>query len=158
MFCLSEPLPSWMKEKGGKRIANGHDAKAPIPWMAALFLHIERYDGWILNCGGIIINEFIVLSAAHCLQTKSPDGKWISDTDLGKYLLVLSLLKRSELNTTQIHKIKNIVIHPKWKPGSHENGYDIAILKTKRPIYFTPTIQPICLPSKEDLPIGLISQ
>ena len=56
------------------------------------------------------------------------------------------------------YDIEKIVIHPKFKPNDYVFGCDIAIVKTKKQIQFTPTVQPICLPTEEDLEIGLISQ
>ena len=142
-----------MKVKASKRISNGNDAEGPIPWQVAVYKRIEHW--LILGCGASIIDENTILTAAHCFEKEQGPNSKIMDAAPEKYFLILGLLKNSEAYTKTRYQIEKIVIHPKYNPKELEN--DIAILKTKKQIEFTSTIQPICLPSKKDLPIGLIS-
>merc|ERR1712087_507275 len=48
-------LPNFMK------IVGGEDANAPIPWQVSLQTNGQHF------CGGTILDEYTVLSAAHCL-------------------------------------------------------------------------------------------
>ena len=54
-------LPSWMHSDD--KIVGGVDAPSPIPWQVSL-----RYcsSGSCHFCGGTILDENTVLSAAHC--------------------------------------------------------------------------------------------
>ena len=42
------------------RIVGGKEAPSPIPWQVAIL------SGGIQFCGGTILDEFTILSAAHC--------------------------------------------------------------------------------------------
>ena len=151
-----------MKGKAGKRISNGHDAEGPIPWQVGLFEYHWLINYEAFKCGGSIIDEYTILTAAHCFRAKKSDGSVTMDTSPQKkytrLILNIGLLKKSEANAKSRYEIEKIVIHPRFNPNDFDSGHDIAIIKTKNQINFTPTIQPICLPSKKDFPIGLISQ
>ena len=43
----------------GTRIVGGHPAKKPMPWMALIYVKGSQ-------CGGTLINNEFVLTAAHC--------------------------------------------------------------------------------------------
>ena len=51
-------IPSWMKtsQSMNTRIVGGENASTPIPWQ----VHVDR------GCGGTILDETTILSAAHC--------------------------------------------------------------------------------------------
>ena len=60
-YCLAD-MPSFM---GGDRIVGGAVAPSMIPWQVALL------SGNFQFCGGTVLNECTVLSAAHCGITTS---------------------------------------------------------------------------------------
>ena len=127
-----------MKVKASKRISNGYDAEGPIPWQVAVYKYYEPYNNWgSLGCGASVIDEYTILSAAHCFRKEGSDGKMITDADPDKYFLILGLLKKSEANAKARFEIENILIHPRFKVDDILFGYDIAILKTKKRISFT---------------------
>ena len=49
-------------------IVGGQIALSPIPWQVSL------QNGGAHFCGGIILDTFTILSAAHCFQRDSVDG------------------------------------------------------------------------------------
>ncbi|MBN3303498.1 FA10 factor, partial [Amia calva] len=87
-------------------------------------------------CGGTILNEYYILSAAHCMnQSKS------FTVVLGEYDT-----EKSE-GREATHNVEKVLIHHKYIKETYNN--DIAIIKLKEPIKFTNYIIPACLPEKE---------
>jgi len=56
-------IPSWMIN--GNRIVNGHFAPSPIPWQVKVIASFNSL-GQSFACGGTILDEETILSAAHC--------------------------------------------------------------------------------------------
>lgn len=111
---------------GGKRTFNGE-----FPHMAAI--------GWkILNeldfkCGGSLISESFVLTAAHCATSNNPP----SVVRLGDQNI---FSRRDGLYESTID-IQQSIIHEKYERGKN----DIAVLKLAKKASFTDYIRPACL-------------
>lgn len=87
-------------------------------------------------CGGVILNQNTILSAAHCLK------------DISDIKLYVGFVSRANLpSPTEVYEI---IIHPKYNDITMEN--DLAIIKIK-PLVFTSKIQPIAILNQE-LPEG----
>ena len=86
-------------------------------------------------CGGTIINEKFILTAAHCVYGKN-------DLDL-KVILGTDKLNFRGPSSTE-HKIMNISIHPSYDPLYFYN--DAAVLELEEELTFNLTQSPICLP------------
>ncbi|KAM9715737.1 polyserase-2 [Menidia menidia] len=110
------------------RIVGGEDA-APghWPWQASLQIFGSHF------CGGSLINEQWVLTAAHCLHGMLPFGVRVS---LGRQTL------RGE-NPNEISRtVSRVIIHPGY--GSAYD-HDIALLRLSSPVEFTAYVRPVCL-------------
>ena len=58
-FLTKKAKKSKTKESFGSRIVGGHPPKQPMPWMALIYVKGSQ-------CGGTLINNQFVLTAAHC--------------------------------------------------------------------------------------------
>ncbi|KAH0950217.1 hypothetical protein HN011_005891 [Eciton burchellii] len=114
------------------RIAGGQPADPKEwPWMAALLR-----EGTIQYCGGVLITDRHVLTAAHCVYEFNPRDITVR---LGEY----DFTKSDETRALDF-MVTEIRIHRDFRYNTYEN--DIAIVKIHRPTIFNSYIWPICLP------------
>jgi hypothetical protein len=95
-------------------------------------------DGNIdFNCGGTIVNERFIITAAHCrfVNRKEPDTVRVGD-------FFLATTEHDE-NAQQL-SIENFIFHPSYK--SSESYNDIALIKTREKIKFSRFVAPACIP------------
>jgi len=112
------------------RIVLGRTARlGQVPWMVAIYYR-EQFI-----CGGSIISERHVLTAAHCLSSSR-----IPHDYTVRYESVLMF------NGTQ-NRVESFAIHEGYQPPAIYN--DIALITLSRPIKFNQFIQPVCLPGKK---------
>jgi len=116
------------------RIVGGFEAEEnQWPWEVALFID----DAWF--CGGSLISENYVLTAAHCV-----DGASYFDILAGAH----NVREPSEPNRVEITSF-NGWTHPQWSPNDLSN--DIALIELPSPIEFNDYIKPSCLPKDGDV-------
>ncbi|XP_006884565.1 PREDICTED: serine protease 48-like [Elephantulus edwardii] len=108
---------------GGMDAAEGH-----WPWMVSVRMGSEHI------CGGSLISERWILTAAHCLT-----ATWTFLT----YTVWLGTTDADYLSQGLQHYVSQIVIHPNHK----DKTADIALLKLYSRVTFTSLIRPICLPT-----------
>ncbi|KAL7646619.1 UNVERIFIED_CONTAM: hypothetical protein RMT77_001870 [Armadillidium vulgare] len=103
------------------------------PWMAAL-LKIEDSD---LICGGVLITDRYVLTAAHCFKDFEIDQIKVR---LGEY----------DFGTTTENNPSDFRIErrtdPRYDLDTRDN--DLALLRLERPTSFGEFISPVCLPPR----------
>lgn len=87
-------------------------------------------------CGGVLISDRIVLTAAYCTQDKYSNPDYII-VSVGAFVL------NQEVCTD--HKVAKITNHPEYNARTHLN--DISVIKTIDNIYFSFTVQPAKLPT-----------
>ncbi|KAK2579335.1 hypothetical protein KPH14_008287 [Odynerus spinipes] len=118
--------------KSGTRIVGGRPADPrEWPWMVALLRKDE-----VQYCGGVLITDRHVLTAAHCVAGFKPRDIRVR---LGEYDFTTSDETRAlDFSVTEIR------VHRDFDPATFEN--DIAIIKIHRPTTFNSYIWPICLP------------
>nr|XP_037273061.1 chymotrypsin-like elastase family member 2A [Rhipicephalus microplus] len=87
-------------------------------------------------CGGALITDQHILTAAHCVDEATLDGIRVH---LGSW-------RRSVFDNGEIAVlVKEMCVHQNYT--GHEN--DIAVLKLAQPVNFTTTVRPVCLPQSE---------
>merc|ERR1711988_1830349 len=115
------------------RIVGGFEAQEnQWPWQVALFID----NAWF--CGGSIISENYVMTAAHCA-----DGASYFDIMAGAHNVRAS----SEPHRVEITSY-NGWTHPGWNHNTLEN--DIALIELPSPMSFNEYIKPSCMPMAGD--------
>jgi secreted trypsin-like serine protease len=132
---LLQYFPIQTKSVGG-RIVNGHEATPnQFPYQVALFMWIGQGTGL---CGGSIVSQHFVLTAAHCLDIDGID------------LVVVSKGAHELTNANEVGRIDttvfphDFIIHEAWDASVLQN--DIALLRIVSGISFSASIQPVRLP------------
>ncbi|CAG2106232.1 unnamed protein product, partial [Medioppia subpectinata] len=127
-------------ESSVNRIANGDStATGEWPWVVKLkFCNMESCS----NCGGSLISDQWVLTAAHCTTTTD---KYIKAIFGGDDLT-------TQRNITVYPTQQNIYTHEKYNEDNKSIHNDIALIKLDDKLDLNINIQPICLSSNIILP------
>ncbi|XP_044265790.1 CLIP domain-containing serine protease 2-like [Tribolium madens] len=132
-----------------KKIIGGRKTEIDeFPWMA--LLERERSNGTReFVCGGALISNKYVLTAAHCAVLK------LVSVRLGEYDIKSDVDCIKGLNVDDIDcapppiniPIEEKIIHERYNVPRSVNEYnDIALLKLKDSVKFSDYIKPVCLP------------
>lgn len=114
------------------RIVGGKETHAnEYPWMVGLYRNGNR-----LYCGGAIISERHILTAAHCVHSFKKNE-------------IKVFLGGHNISTDYVdtRRVRRIIEHEYFDQVSFD--FDIALLELDKPIQFGPKIQPACLPTTQ---------
>ena len=108
-----------------------------FPWQVEL---LGRENVLAQFCGGSLITDRHVLTAAHCTDGRSASSTWVG---VGEYDLLTNDLE------SLISAVAAVKQHPEYNSATTQN--DICILQLAIPISLTskPFIKPICLPPQD---------
>ncbi|XP_072388527.1 uncharacterized protein [Diabrotica undecimpunctata] len=110
-----------------------------FPHMAALGYGVKSDNQWL--CGGSLISENYILTAAHCLTAPSLGAV--------RYVRLGTTTLQTETLDSADYDVVRRIPYPTYVNGRQYD--DIALLQLDRPVQFTEYIQPICLFSSTDL-------
>merc|ERR1712198_68157 len=120
--------------EGGERIVGGEEAKPhEFPWQVSLRRKSDNFH----FCGGSVLNENTVVSAAHCTVI------WDSPSEVvvvaGEHNQVV------DEGTEQTVGVALLTVHESYgSPKGFEN--DIALWRLSEPLTLTDAVQPVPLP------------
>lgn len=119
-------------------IVNGFSIDFIVPWHATLFM--RKGDEFVFFCGGTLISESVVLSAAHCFAH-------VNETDvkiaIGKRH---SRFTRSDDDKlAQFFDVVRIIRHPLYLDRLGNYGSDIALVQLNASVTLSDDIHPACI-------------
>ncbi|XP_053320312.1 acrosin-like [Spea bombifrons] len=138
IVCGNRPL---VADILGCRVVEGKNAEpGSWPWMVSIQ---EPYkDTYVHLCGGVILDDLWVLTAAHCFIYR--------DKEYSSWRLVFGATKLSNVGIkAQIRTIQQKIQHKDYIPESEQN--DIVLLRLNKAIIFDDYTQPACLPAKQEV-------
>ncbi|XP_049767023.1 venom protease-like [Schistocerca cancellata] len=147
------PLPAQKVNKCGQPLANkppssrlvaavigGISLRSAVssPWMVAVGQRTRNGSiDWY--CGGALIQEDRVLTAAHCTLRRKPDVVRVGELDFAR---------SDDRAAPQDVTISAVKVHPFYQPPEHY--HDIAVLQLANPVEPSQYISTICLPQLGD--------
>eukprot|EP00062_Callorhinchus_milii_P001032 gi/632935707/ref/XP_007891039.1/ PREDICTED: coagulation factor IX [Callorhinchus milii] len=115
------------------RIVGGTDCeKGQCPWQVLLV-----NGNGVGFCGGSILNERWVITAAHCFVPPVEFRVVVGEHNTAIFE-----------ETEKYHNVENLIKHHKYDSNIDMFENDIALIKLSTPIIFNTFVIPICLPEK----------
>uniref|UniRef100_A0A6J0V2N5 Serine protease 56 n=1 Tax=Pogona vitticeps TaxID=103695 RepID=A0A6J0V2N5_9SAUR len=125
------PAPNATMAKG-KIVGGSPSWPGAWPWLVSVRLNGE------LMCGGVLVEDAWVLTAAHCFAGSKNELAW--SVVVGDY----DVTKPDEGERTV--PVSRILSHPKFNPKTFHN--DVALLELSSPATLSAWVTPVCLPER----------
>ena len=117
-----------------KKIVGGSESQ-PGAWPWAVIVGRRRFSsGFQVMCGGTLLNQDTVLTAAHCFDP-IPGGSGPNYVRLGDH----DISTNSDGATPVDIAISRTIQHPAWDSNTLDS--DIAIVKLSQPVTYTRRIR-----------------
>ncbi|KAF2367647.1 Serine proteases trypsin domain [Trinorchestia longiramus] len=105
-----------------------------FPWMVGIAFKSTNFT----FCGGTLITDRHVLTAAHCVYRYQQQPS----------VLYIKAGASERLNAAFTLNIKAIRVHPKYT--EFKTAFDIAVVALEHPVQFSATLLPVCPPSDSE--------
>jgi secreted trypsin-like serine protease len=110
---------------------------SPIDITAAPWQVLLRINN-ATQCGGAIINDSWILTAAHCMNGIGP-------SQVEAYV---GLTDQNRLSRDQQVQVSQVIVNPGWNSSTYAN--DLALIGLSAPIVPSASVQPVSLPLVQD--------
>lgn len=122
---------------GGQKVKRGH-----YPWTIALYK--KKSEGFSHICGGSLLNQRIVVTAAHCVTNKDgiPYSADLYQVAAGKYYRDYNHENDTD---AQFNDLQEIYVPSIYRGSTFDYEGDIALLITKIPFNVTGYVQRVCI-------------
>uniref|UniRef100_A0A182R569 Peptidase S1 domain-containing protein n=1 Tax=Anopheles funestus TaxID=62324 RepID=A0A182R569_ANOFN len=126
--------------------------RGEFPWHVAIYQIDYRIP--VYSCGGSLISNRYVLTAAHCV-VNSNNGYTLSPEN---FLLQIGYheLGLAVQGCSQELGVKQVYVHPQFRTGTYR--HDLAIIELERPVRFNDRVLPVCLDTDEEDPSSFYRQ
>ncbi|XP_063416940.1 chymotrypsin-like serine proteinase [Mytilus trossulus] len=120
------------------KIVGGSNADiSDYPWQVSL--QLRSSGSWYHICGGSIINNNWVVTAAHCV-----DGSSTNNLRIAAGMTLLSDTSRT------VRTLNRVIMHPSYSGSAAGYPNDIALLELSQSLSFGANIDAIAVPSTQD--------
>ncbi|KAJ8920430.1 hypothetical protein NQ315_005298 [Exocentrus adspersus] len=148
---VCQPVCGEKKVTAEPLIVNGQNvSRGDYPWVTAIY-HKDTDGAYKNVCGGSMLTQKIILTAAHCVANDK--GELIVPQDnivvaVGKYFNKYKDARDTEAQYSNLRKI----IYPATYRGDNQRfASDIAILVTKEELKLSKVVQPVCYINLPDI-------
>ena len=123
-------VPCGKPQAATKIVGGGGARPGQFPWLVSLQLDGEPW------CGGTLVNQWFVVTAAHCLKKLKADRFSVL---AGEHDLTTPEGKEQRL------PVRAVALHPDYRVGKFR--HDLAVLRLAKPAVWGGRVQPACLPA-----------
>ena len=109
----------------------------PIEITAAPWQVLLRING-TTQCGGAIISETWLLTAAHC----------VSGVSAARVEAYVGVTDQNRLTRDHLAQVNQVIVNPNWNSSTYSS--DLALLGLAAPLAFSASVQPVALPLVQD--------
>ncbi|KAG8336073.1 hypothetical protein J6590_053296 [Homalodisca vitripennis] len=114
-----------------KVVGGGESVPGSWPWVVAV------YQDGTFHCGGVILNQLWVMTAAHCVENYMHHY----------YEVQAGMLRRLSFSPQeQTRQVTHVVLHSLYNRVDMHN--DLALLRLQRHLQYNRWVRPVCLPDQ----------
>lgn len=142
---VDENSPYETRIIGGKEVARN-----AWPWFALLMAQRRKGGRREPECGGTLISDRYVLTAAHCILNLQQANKQRQTIRTSALTVRLGEFDLKQVGDGEVDlNVEAVIAHNEFQPKSFRN--DIALIKLAKPIVeFNASISPACLPYDDE--------